>query len=137
MRKYPLDYVIYKGPTYIVEWYYMQDGKMPAYEYFQDMEEKDQDRFLYMVKYFADSSKGTKLPATMYRIEDSTEKIYAFKPRTERLFNFMYKGGKVIITNAYRKHSQKMDKQDREKLKVAIKYKKDYLKRVKEGIYYE
>jgi len=136
MRKYPSDYVIYKGPVYTVEWYYTQDGKMPAYEYFKDMEEKYQDRFLYMVKYLADSSKGTRLPATMYNLEDRAEKVYAFKPGAERLFNFMYRGGKVIITNAYRKHSQRMDKKDKEKLKVAAKYKRDYLKRVKEGTYY-
>ena len=136
MPKYPSDYVIYKGPAYIIEWYYTQDGKMSAYEYFKDMEERDQARFLYMVKYLADSSKGIRLPATMYKLEDRAEKVYAFRPGAERLFNFMYKGGKVIVTNAYRKHSQRMNKKDREKLKIAVKCKKDYLKRVKEGTYY-
>jgi hypothetical protein len=136
MPKYLLDYVVYEGASYIVEWYYTQDGKMPGYEYFKRMAEQAQNRFFYMIKYFADSPKGTKLPRIMYNLEDKKEKIYAFKPQEERLFNFMYKSGKVIITNAYRKHSQKMDKQDREKLKIAINYKKDYIKRIKEGTYY-
>ena len=48
----------------------------------------------------------------------------------------IYKGGKIIIVNAYRKHSRQMTKQDKEKLKISVKYKKDYLKRVKEGTYY-
>ena len=47
-----------------------------------------------------------------------------------------HKGGKIIITNAYQKHSRQMTKQDKEKVKITIKYKKDYLKRIKEGTYY-
>ena len=136
MLKYPSDYIIYKGPTYTIEWYYTKNRRMPAYEYYTEMEEKIRDRFLYMVKYLADSPKGTRLPTSMYNIEDHKEKIYAFKPQAERLFNFMYKGGKVIVTNAYRKHSQQMTKQDKERVKIAVRYKKDYLKRVKEGTYY-
>ncbi len=44
-------------------------------------------------------------------------------------------GGKVIVTNAYRKHSQKMTKQDMESLRIAIRSRRDYLSRVKEGSY--
>ena len=136
MLKHPSNYIIYKGPTFTVEWYYTEDGRMPAYEYYSKMGEKIQDRFLYTTKYLADSLRGAHLPVTMYSIEDYKHKIYAFKPGSERFFNFMYKGNKVIITNAYRKHSQQMTKQNRERLKAAAKYKQDYLRRVKEGIYY-
>ena len=136
MPRYPSGYIIYKGPTYTVEWYYTEDGEMPAYEYYSKMEEKIQARFLYMVKYLADSLGKVRLPVTMYNIEDRKEGIYALKPKAERFFNFMYKGGKVIVTNAYRKHSQKMTREGKEKLKIAVKHKKDYLRRVKEGTYY-
>ena len=72
----------------------------------------------------------------MYRVEERENKIYAFKPGGERFFNFTAEGRKIILTNAYSKHSQKMTKQGLESLEIAIKYKKDYLKRSREGTYY-
>jgi len=44
------------------------------------------------------------------------------------------KGKKIIITNAYRKKSQKVSKRDLEKAKSV---KKTYTNRLKEGVYYE
>lgn len=42
-----------------------------------------------------------------------------------------------FTSNAYHKHSQQMTKVDLESLKVAARYRQDYLKRVKGGTYYE
>ena len=137
MRKYPNNYIIYEGPTYTVEWYYTEQGKMPGYEYFLSMAEQAQSRFLYMVKYLADAPRGESLPKTMYNIEDKENQIYAFKPSDERFFSFMFRGGKIIVTNAYRKASRQMTKRGKEKLKTSIKYREDYIRRVKEGLYYE
>lgn len=44
-----------------------------------------------------------------------------------------YKGGKIIITNAFVKKSQKLKKQDKD---CAISARADYLKRVQENTYY-
>ena len=49
----------------------------------------------------------------------------------------MATGAKVVITNAYHKHSQQMTRADLECLKTAVRYKRDYLRRVGEGTYYE
>jgi hypothetical protein len=46
-------------------------------------------------------------------------------------------GRKIIIVNAYRKHSQQMTKKDRNLVTIAMNAKNDYLKRVEEGTYYE
>lgn len=73
----------------------------------------------------------------MYRVEDRANQIYAFKPNSERFFNFMTSGARVIVTNAYPKDSQKMSKAGRAQLSVAAKYKTDYLQRVSGGTYYE
>ncbi|MBN1445739.1 MAG: hypothetical protein JW957_06500 [Candidatus Omnitrophica bacterium] len=137
MRKYPDNYIIYEGQTYTVEWYYTEQGKIPGYEYFLRIEERVQNRFLYMVKYLADAPREEYLPKTMYNIEDKEKQIYAFKPADKRFFSFMFRGGKIIVTNAYRKNAQQMTKQDKGKLKAAIKYKEDYIRRIKEGVYYE
>lgn len=131
------DYLIYEGRSFSAEWYYTVQGEMPAFEYYQGLRELDQDRLDYMIKYFCDRPYGQHLPLTMYRIEDAEKKIYAFKPRDERFFNFTTEGAKVIVTNAYRKHSQEMTKADHEELGMAARYREDYLRRVKEATYYE
>lgn len=127
----------YEEKTFTVEWYCTEKGEFPGLEYYEAMSPTDQERLDYMVKHIADSPIGTKLPETMYRIEDRDHKIYAFKPRNERFFNFTTEGRKIIITNAYHKHSQKMSKDDLKKLATSVNYRKDYLKRVREKTYYE
>ncbi|MBI4668543.1 MAG: hypothetical protein HY747_05060 [Elusimicrobia bacterium] len=100
------------------------------------MAEIDQDRLDDMVKYFCDCPRGIMLPKSMYRIEDKENKIYAFKPRSERFFNFTTEGARIIITNAYHKHSNEMTKIDKEQLKIATLYRQDYLRRIQEATYY-
>jgi hypothetical protein len=131
------DFVLYVGTTIRVEWYYMPNGRMPALEHFLALPQLDQERLLKIVEYLANAPLGTRLARSVYRIEDAANKIYAFKPRDERYFNFITDERRIIITNAYRKHSQKMGKVDVEKLKTAIAYRRDYLQRVGNGTYYE
>ena len=131
------DILIYKGRYFAAEWYCTADGSFPAFEYYNSLADVDQDRFDDMIRYLCETKHGNLLPKTLYRIEDHEHKIYALKPRDERFFNFMTVGNKVIITNAYHKHSQQMTKMDMECLKTAVRYKQDYLRRIKEGTYYE
>lgn len=133
----PEDVLFYEGPYFTMEWYYMEGGYLPALEYYRRMAEVDQHKLKMIVKYMADNPYGTRLPMTLYRIEDRENKIFTFKPRAERFFNFMTEGSIVIITNAYHKHSQKMTKQDTEELRIAGRYRQDYLRRAKEDTYYE
>jgi hypothetical protein len=46
-------------------------------------------------------------------------------------------GSKVIIVDAYRKHSQQMTKKDLNLVKTVVQAKNDYLNRIKAGTYYE
>ena len=131
------DVLIHPGRYLTAEWYYTAEGKMPSQKYYEALGETDQDRFDDMIRYFCEAKPGTLLPKTLYRIEDHTNKIYALKPRDERFFNFTTAGAKVIITNAYHKHSQQMTKADLEHLKLAVRCKNDYLTRVKGDTYYE
>lgn len=131
------DVLIHPGRYLTAEWYYTREGRTPARDYYEALAEVDQDRFDDMIRYLCETRPGTLLPKTLYRIEDHANKIYALKPRDERFFNFTTEGAKVIITNAYHKHSQQMTKGDLEALKSAIRFKNDYLIRLKEGVYYE
>ena len=133
----PEDVLFYEGSFFAVEWYYTREGYLPALEYYRRMSEVDQHKLKLIVKYMADNPYGTQLPVTMYRIEDHHNKIFAFKPRAERFFNFTTEGSAIIITNAYHKHSQKMAKPDLEELRIAVSYRQDYLRRAKEDAYYE
>lgn len=133
----PEEILFYDGRHFTVEWFYLADGRLPGLEYYRRLPEVDQHKLKLLVVYIADNPHGTHLPVTMYRIEDKANKIFAFKPRSERFFNFMTEGSTIIITNAYQKHSQKMTKQGLEQLGIAVRYRQDYLRRMKEGTYYE
>jgi phage-related protein len=129
--------LIHSGRYFAAEWYYTAEGRLPALDYYYALAEVDQDRFDDMIRYLCETKPGALLPKTLYRIEDHAHKIYALKPRNERFFNFMTIDAKIIVTNAYHKHSQQMTKADLECLKTAVRRKQDYLRRAMDGTYYE
>ena len=126
------DYVFYRGEKFQVEFYFTGKGEMPAKEYFDAAERRIQAKLLVLVKYIADN--GWLLDETKFRLVNRQEKIFEFKPKEERFFNFFYEGGRIIITNAYRKKTQKVDQKE---LLRAVKFKMDYEFRNKGGVYYE
>jgi len=131
------DYLYYQGRCLRIEWYYTSDGRMPGLEYYLTLPEKDQERLDYMVKYLADNAPAARLPKSLFRLEDPRNRIFAFKPRAERFFNFFAQERRIIIINAFKKHSRKMTKDDIEKLRLAARLREDYLRRVSERSYYE
>ena len=120
------------GEKFQVEFYFTQKGEMPAREYFYLTDKQIRTKLSALVKHIADT--GMLFDERKFRLVDRREKIYEFKPMEERFFNFFYEGRKIIITNAYRKHGQKVDQRE---LAKAINIKMDYEFRVKGGIYYE
>ena len=132
----PDSYYVYGGRTFEVEFYVTQDGKVPGFEYYNDLTEVEKRRFFVVVKTIADAPIGTIFPKTFYNIEDKEHGVYAVKPSQQRFFSFITNNRKLILTNAYRKHSQKMTKIDKGVLKIAIRFKNDYDDRTKRGTYY-
>lgn len=126
------DYIFYQGEKFQVEFYFTRAGKMPAKEYYEKESINVQVKLAALLKYIADH--GRLFDITKFRIVDSEDKIFEFKPANHRFFSFFYKGGKIIITNAYLKKSQKVSRQDLEKAKTI---KREYIARMKEGDYYE
>ena len=133
----PEQILIYTGRVFRAEWYYATTGNMPALEYYESLSDRDKDRFGDIIRYFCDQPLGRPVPRSMYRIEDSENKIYAFKPNSQRFFNFTTSDAAGILTNAYRKHSQQMTKKDIEIRNVAARYRQDFLERIRRGDYYE
>jgi phage-related protein len=126
------DYIFYRGEKFQVEFYFTETGKIPAIEYLEKTSLDVKVKLAALVKYIAEHGKIFDI--TKFRLVDSQEKIFEFKPVGHRFFNFFYEGGKIIITNGYMKKSQKVSTRDLEK---ARNTKKDYIVRVKGGVYYE
>ena len=125
------EYVFYQGAKFQVEFYFTEAGKIPAREYLEETALNVKVKLAVFVKYIAD--QGRLFDITKFRQVDEREKIYEFKPVGHRFFNFFYEGGKIIITNAYMKKSQKVSRHDLEKARTM---KKNYIARVKGGSYY-
>jgi len=126
------EYIFYQGEKFQIEFYFTKTGKIPAKEYLEDAALDVKVKLAALVKYIGEQSKIFDI--TKFRMVDSKEKIFEFKPLQYRFFNFFYEGGKIIITNGYMKKSQKVSRRDLERARES---KKDYICRVKGGGYYE
>jgi phage-related protein len=89
-----------------------------------------QQKVFYLFKRLGDFGKISD--KTKFRNEG--DQIFTFKPKTDRFLSFFVKGKKIIVTKAFQKKSNKLPKDEKRK---ALECRKDYLKRVKEGSYYE
>jgi len=118
--------VIYSGPKFTLEWYYDKDGKSIAYDYFTESTEELQDKFLILVKKMGEF--GKIYDKTKFRNEG--DGIYAFKPQPDRYLSFFTDGKKIIVTNGFRKKTDKLPKNEKE---LAMKYRQDYLERKSGG----
>lgn len=116
--------LIYEGASYRVEWYFDEEGYSQAYEYFLRTSDAQKRKFLMLVKKMADF--GVIFDKTKFRFEG--DEIYAFKPQPDRFLCFFFVGKKIIVTNAYRKKSDKLP--PREKA-TAMKNMASYKQRTK------
>ena len=114
--------LIYKGSMFSVKWYYDTNGKSSAFEFFEDTTEDLQNKFLILVKKMGDFGKIYDI--TKFRNEG--DGIYAFKPQPDRYLSFFTDGREIVVTNGFKKKTDKLPKNEKE---LAIKYRKDYLKR--------
>jgi phage-related protein len=124
-------YTIYKGAKFTIEWYVDEKGYSQAYDFFEESSEVEQDKILALFKLMANI--GKIFDVTKFRNEG--EEIFAFKSnQQDRYLCFFFKGGKIIVTNAFVKKSQKIPPREKSR---ALNIKKNYHKRILEGTYYE
>ena len=124
------EYIAYEGAKYTIEWYFDVKGNSQSRDYLLELSPNAQRKVFYLFKRMGDFGKISD--KTKFRNEG--DEIFAFKPQPERFLSFFVKGKKIIITNTFRKKTDKLPKGEKEK---ALNYKNDYLKRTKEGKYYE
>jgi len=114
--------VIYVGGCFTVEWYYEENGYSQAYEFFLNTSDIQKRKFFVLIKRIADFGKIFDI--TKFRNEGGD--IYAFKPHPDRYLSFFVVGRKIIITNGFRKKTDKLPDSEKE---LALQYRNNYLKR--------
>ncbi|GCL35873.1 MULTISPECIES: type II toxin-antitoxin system RelE/ParE family toxin [Sphaerospermopsis] len=124
------EYIIYVGSVFQLEWYFDEHGKSEALEYFNQLSEQQQLKFLFLVKRIGDFGKISNKE----QFRNEGDKIYAFKPQPDRFLCFFFTGKKIIVTNAFQKKTQKLPNNQKEK---AIQYMNAFIQRHEEGKYYE
>ena len=114
--------LIYKGSKFTLEWYYDINGYSNAKEFYLNSPENIQNKFLVLVKKMGDFGKIFDI--TKFRNEG--EGIYAFKPQPDRYLSFFTVGKKIIITNGFKKKTEKLPKKEKD---IAKKCMLEYMKR--------
>ena len=117
---------IYSGTEFALEWYYDRNGRSVAEEYYLESSEDLQRKFLVLVKRMGD--RGKIFDKTKFRHEG--DGIYVFKPQPDRYLSFFADGKKIIITNGFRKKTDKLPKNEKD---LAERYRQDYLERKSGG----
>jgi hypothetical protein len=121
MSGYYENFLVYKGEHYAVYFHAEAEDLSSVNDYFEFCDDATQASLLFLVKTIADT--GRIYDETKFRIEDRQNKIYCFKPKKERFFCFFFAGRKIIVTSAYTKKRQKLDRRE---LKKAIQIRNQY-----------
>lgn len=124
------EYIVFSGSKFVIEWYFDSKGQSPAFDYFENLSDDEQIKSLGLFELMGNI--GEIKNKTKFNNEN--DKIYAFKPQPHRFLCFFFAGGKIIVTNAFHKKTDKLPAGEK---KIALKYKKDYETRVNRGNYYE
>ena len=119
----------YIGNFFTIEWYYDEKGKSQSFEYYEELSDLQKRKLLVLFKRIGDFGKIHDI--TKFNFEGDS--IFAFKPQPDRFLSFFVKDKKIIIANGFHKKSQKLPTEEKDR---AIKYKKDYFKRIEKGTYY-
>ena len=124
------NFIAYVGNEFTIEWYFDDREKSVALGYFKELSRERQKKLVHLLYVLGDI--GKIFNEEKFRHEG--DQIYAIKSSPDRFFCFFFEGSKIIITNAYEKKTAKMPAKEKHK---ALKAREDYIKRCKEGDYYD
>ena len=100
------EFIAFEGEKFTIEWYYDQKGKSQPLEFFNELNQKEQDKLFMLLRRMGEI--GKIFDKTKFRNEG--DKIFAFKPQPNRFLSFIVQGRKIIITNGFTKKTQKLPK---------------------------
>ena len=125
-----MEYIAYSGDAFTIEWYFDENHRSEALEYYNGLSAHERIQLLKLFKRMGDA--GEIQDKTKFRFEG--DKIYAFKPQPDRFLCFFYEGKKIIVTNAFRKKQPKLPVREKEN---ALKKRDLYINRLLAGDYYD
>ena len=123
------EFVIYQGTAFTLEWYFNARGQSQAREFYLSLDDVDRRKVLFLFKRMGDFARI--LDQAKFRNEG--DKVFAFKPQPFRFLSFFVLGSKLIVTNGFRKKTDKMPHGEKE---IALKAMTDYIIRTQKGAYY-
>ena len=124
------EFIVIKGDKFTIEWYYDDRGKSTVFEYFEELDSDRQGNAFKLFRLMANMGKIHNIE----KFRNEEDKIFTFKPKPDRFLCFFYKDSKIIITNAFEKKCTKMPATEKQK---ALRAMADYIKRYREGTYYD
>jgi phage-related protein len=120
------EFIAYQGTVLTVEWFFDEKGNSDSLDYFESLSDTQKRKTLMLFKRMGDFGKISDI--TKFRNEG--DKVFAFKPQPERFLSFFYTGKKIVITNGFRKKSQKLPEKEKN---LALQRMNSYDSRVNSG----
>ena len=109
-----------------LEFYETPSGACPAKDFIRKMSAKGKAKFLQISGLLEESGPELRLPYSRH-LEDGIFEIRIIVGNdSSRILYFFMEGQKIIFTNGFSKKTQKTP---RKEIKIAIRYRADYLKR--------
>lgn len=123
-------FIVYEGQEFTIECYWNSNGKSSVLEYYEALDLEHKDKIFRLFKLMGDF--GAIRNREKFNYEG--DQIYAFKSAPNRFLCFFFEGSKIILTNAFEKKKDELPPREKEK---ALRYKSDYIRRVKGDDYYD
>ncbi len=111
----------------VINFYKTEDGKCPVEEYLDSLPGKTARKITWVLQIIEDFDQ---IPQNYFKKLVNTDNIYEVRIQqgsdTYRLLGFFHKNALFILTNGFTKKTQKTPENE---IKLAEKYKADYLRR--------
>ena len=133
-----VDLTIHDGAYRSFEWFWENDGSMPALDVYESLPMRDQDDFLASAEHWGGVAPGKRPAQSRINTENKDPLIVAIKAGKQRFTAFREESGPTWIVYAhYLKEGEKRDKTGDRAVAATVKARERYFEQVDEGTYYE
>ena len=112
--------------------YTTETGKRPVEEFLDSLNSKETQKILWVLKLIEELDR---IPSQYFKKLSGSDEIWECRVRTQskaiRIFGFFVNGDTLVLTHGYAKKSQRTDARE---IKLAEKYRSDYLTRKRRPI---
>lgn len=130
--------VIHNGEHRSFEWYWPANGTMPALDAFENLLPVEQRDFIASINHWGTIAPGMRSLQSRVNDENDDPKIVAIKAGRNRFMAFREESGATwIVAGHCLKEGKRRDKTGDRAVAAAVKAYGGYVKRVREGTYYE